>query len=87
LSAICVVSLPLWKMWVRSSKLTVQRVPRHIYPATYPCWFFDRERLLAHFAPDFELVSEHANEDGAGSGLTFGGFLFARRHGTVPPVK
>jgi putative methyltransferase (TIGR04325 family) len=34
-------------------RLTVQRVPAWIYPASYPAWFFAEPGLLAHFAADY----------------------------------
>ena len=32
-----------------ADRLTVQRVHPSIYEASYPAWFFEREKLLAHF--------------------------------------
>ncbi len=60
-------------------RLTVQHVPLNLYRASYPCWFLNRERLLAHFAPDYELLHEYINEDGAENGVVFKGFQFKRR--------
>lgn len=62
-----------------ADRLTVQHVPRSIYAASYPCWFFNRDRLLAHFASGYELLHEYTNEDGAGSGAVFQGFHLRRR--------
>lgn len=39
-------------------RLTVQRVPPSIYSASYPCRFFDREKLLRPFGRDWRIVSE-----------------------------
>jgi putative methyltransferase (TIGR04325 family) len=39
-------------------RLTVQRVPASIYPASYPCWFFEREKLLQPLARDWRVVAE-----------------------------
>ncbi len=39
-------------------RLTVQTVPPEIYGASYPAWFFNRDRLLAHFKNDYELIAE-----------------------------
>ena len=39
-------------------RLTVQRVPAEIYPASYPAWMLGRERLLSRFAADYDLVAE-----------------------------
>ena len=46
----------------RPDRLAVQRVPPEIYPASYPVWFFSRERLLAHFAGRYGIVREFASE-------------------------
>jgi len=61
-----------------TDRLTIQRVPRNIYPASYPCWFFNRERFLAHFAAQYRLRDEWTNPDGEGSGFVFKGLLFDR---------
>jgi len=60
------------------ARLTVQRVPRSIYPASYPCWFLDRAEFLAQFASGHRLVDEYATPDTAPDGLEFRSFHFAR---------
>ncbi len=62
-----------------ADRLTVQHLPRRVYRASYPCWFFNRTRLLQHFNPAYELIHEYRNEDGAGSGFVFQGFHLRRR--------
>jgi putative methyltransferase (TIGR04325 family) len=49
---------PIWSPF--PDRLTVQSVPSSIYgfPASYPAWILNRERLLAHFLPRFRLVAE-----------------------------
>jgi putative methyltransferase (TIGR04325 family) len=44
-------------------RLTVQRVPKEIYDASYPCWFFDRAALLAPFSRDWRVVAEWTTAD------------------------
>lgn len=61
-----------------ADRLTVQKVPRSLYKASYPCWFFNRERLLAHFLPQYELLREYGTEDGVDAGFVFKGFQFRR---------
>ncbi len=39
-------------------RLTVEKVPEHIYPASYPCWFFDKQKFLSMFAEKYILLSE-----------------------------
>jgi putative methyltransferase (TIGR04325 family) len=42
----------------KNDRLTVQHVPDEIYRASYPAWFFSREKLIDFFMPHYELVSE-----------------------------
>jgi putative methyltransferase (TIGR04325 family) len=42
-------------------RVTVQHVPPEIYPASYPVWFFERERFLSHFAANHRVVLEFAS--------------------------
>lgn len=62
-----------------ADRLTVQHLPRRVYRASYPCWFFNRARLLEHFRPAYDLLCEYRNEDGAGSGFVFQGYHLRRR--------
>ena len=39
-------------------RLTIQNVPEHIYKASYPAWFFNREKLLGHFLNKYILFLE-----------------------------
>jgi len=39
-------------------RITVQKVPPEIYPASYPAWFFNREKLLSFFSNKYELITE-----------------------------
>ncbi len=60
-------------------RLTVQHVPESIYRATYPCWFFDRARLLASLLPRWQVVAEWPSLDGGGGkNLEFRGFTLKR---------
>jgi putative methyltransferase (TIGR04325 family) len=52
-----------------SDRLTVQRNPASIYPASYPAWFFNEERLLFHFQNKYDLVFAF---EGADKALHFG---------------
>jgi putative methyltransferase (TIGR04325 family) len=46
----------------RPDWLAVQHVPPEIYPASYPAWFFNRERMLSHFTARYSLLTEYASE-------------------------
>ena len=60
-------------------RLTVQKVPPEIYPASYPCWFFQREAFLALLEPKYSEVASFEGLDEANIPSTFEGFLFRRR--------
>lgn len=38
--------------------LTVQEVPKEIYEASIPCWFFSEEKLLNAFLDKYELIAD-----------------------------
>lgn len=60
-------------------RLTVQRVGKSIYPASYPAWFFSRARLLEAFSPRYRLVEDFDTADKANLPRTkYQGFLFER---------
>ncbi len=59
-----------------SDRLTVQKVPPHIYSASYPAWFFDYDSFLAHFEKDYVRVVEFNGADRANFPSEFKGFLF-----------
>jgi len=47
----------------KPDRLRVQHVPPGIYPASYPVWFFNRERLLTCLTGRYEIVREFASEE------------------------
>jgi putative methyltransferase (TIGR04325 family) len=59
-------------------RLTVQRVGERIYPASYPCWFFDHARFLAAFADRYRLVNTFEPVDRANIPARYESFLFER---------
>ncbi len=61
-----------------ADRLTVQRVPPSIYDASYPCWFFAREKLLAPFAADYRVVAEWPSFDAVDIAAEFRGLLLER---------
>ncbi len=62
-----------------ADRLTVQQVPAEPGRASYPCWFFNRGRLLAHFAADYDLIREETTADGVHAGADFRSFWFRRK--------
>ncbi|MDB6128741.1 MAG: hypothetical protein JWM35_2637 [Verrucomicrobia bacterium] len=61
-----------------TDRLTVQQVPRSIYPASYPCWFFDRARLLRPFARDWRVAAEWQTMDAVDIAADHGGLMLER---------
>jgi putative methyltransferase (TIGR04325 family) len=41
-----------------SDRLTVQKVPSEIYPASYPAWFFNLEKFFQVFQDRYQLISQ-----------------------------
>jgi putative methyltransferase (TIGR04325 family) len=65
-------------------RLTIQKAKPTVYKASYPAWFFNREKFLSFLLRDYELVAEF--DALAGSiriGNRYGndkGFIFSRRN-------
>jgi len=57
--------------------LTVQHVPPDIYRASYPCWFFNRERFFEHFSDSYEIVATFQALDRANVPSSFEGAILA----------
>lgn len=60
-------------------RITVQRAPRSLHGASYPCRFYSRASLLASLADDYVLRREFSTPDGHTSGFEFKGFVFEHR--------
>ena len=61
-------------------RITVQRVPPEIFPASYPCWFFSREKFLDAMDFRYRLVEEFEGFEKADvRDSAFKGFLFQRK--------
>jgi len=63
--------------------LVVQKVPREIYRASYPCWIFSRWRLLEAFGPRYRQLASFAEASGpwraGGAAFELAGFLLDRQ--------
>ena len=69
---------------VAESALCIQHVPRHIYPASYPCWVLSRERLLATLGSGWQLLAEFGSLEGkfrarGGPRFAFSGMILERQ--------
>lgn len=62
--------------------ITVQHVPKKIYPASYPCWVFSRARFQAHVDARYKIIAEFDSADGLGRAngtpFTFGGMILCK---------
>lgn len=39
-------------------RLTLQKIPPEIYPASYPSWFFNETNFLSHFSTQYQMMAE-----------------------------
>jgi putative methyltransferase (TIGR04325 family) len=61
---------------VGDDRITIQRVHPSIYDATYPCWFFNKEKLISYLSPKYENFFEFDALDRANIKSEFKGILF-----------
>lgn len=63
--------------------ITVQVVPRRLYPASYPSWLFDCARLISTLERHYEVLATWEGKDppirGWGKGAVFRGYFLRRR--------
>ena len=55
--------------------ITIQKVPERIYKASYPCWFFDKDKLFSVFK-GYRLIEEFNSLDQANIPSVYKGALF-----------
>jgi len=62
--------------------ITIQHVPKKIYPASYPCWIFSRARFQAHVDIRYKIIAEFESADGPGrvhdTPFSFGGMILCK---------
>jgi putative methyltransferase (TIGR04325 family) len=56
-------------------RLTVQRVPPSIYPASYPAWFFNQKRFEAFVQRKYRILKSFSAQDKANIPSRYQGFL------------
>lgn len=61
------------------ARLTVQRVPPEIYPASYPAWFFCRDSFKRIMSEHYDLIAEFNTNDQANINAQFKGFIYKYR--------
>jgi putative methyltransferase (TIGR04325 family) len=64
--------------------LTVQNVPESIYKASYPAWFFNKEKLINFFRSDYYLLSRFVDTIDPpiklnGMNASWGGLYFIKK--------
>ena len=59
-----------------NDRITIQKVHPAIYKATYPCWFFNKEKFLSYMNRSYELIFGFDALDKANIPSEFLGFLF-----------
>jgi putative methyltransferase (TIGR04325 family) len=64
-----------------SERITIQKVPRRIYDASYPCRFFNEQKFLNYFYENnYELVASFDSLDRANIPSKYKGFIFKRHN-------
>ncbi len=62
-----------------NDRITIQKVQPMIYKATYPCWFFNKDKFVKYFANKYELITEFGSIDKSSIRSNFKGFIFKLR--------
>lgn len=60
-------------------RLTVQKVPSAIYPASYPAWFLCQYRFEQLMSEHYDLIASFNNDDLSNISAQFKGFIYKRR--------
>lgn len=60
-------------------RLTVQKVPKRIYNASYPAWFFSEQNFKASILQKYEIVEEFACPDVANIECVYKGMILKLR--------
>lgn len=63
----------------RKDRLTIQSIPSKIYPGSYPCWFFNKEKFYAFFEGKYTVVAKFQSLDKANIPSTFEGSILKRK--------
>jgi putative methyltransferase (TIGR04325 family) len=61
-----------------NDRITIQKVPKTIYEASYPCWFFNKAKFVSYLSQKYELILEFDALDKANILSEFKGFLFRK---------
>jgi putative methyltransferase (TIGR04325 family) len=66
-----------------NDRITIQKVPADICEASYPAWFFDREKFRDFFSDQYELIAEFDTMESFNLGEMYDshgkGFIFEKK--------
>lgn len=62
-----------------NDRLTVQKVPAEIYPASYPAWLLSLDKFTNFMSEHYELITDTTNKDKFNVPVSFKGFIYKRR--------
>ena len=57
-------------------RITIQRVSPSIYKASYPCWFFNKEKFENYLMPEYKLILDFEALDRANISSEFKGYIY-----------
>lgn len=60
---------------IGKDRITIQKVHPSIYKASYPCWFFNENKLLNYLFTEYSMIFEFEALDQANIKSSFKGFL------------
>lgn len=63
-----------------SDRITVQRVPKNIYKASYPCWYFSRKKFESKIQKEYDIFFDCNSDDISNiDNANFKGYLFVKK--------
>lgn len=62
-----------------ADRITIQKVPKGIYNASYPAWFFSEKKFMSYISNHFNIVSDFTRDVNANLASRFKGFLLTKR--------
>jgi putative methyltransferase (TIGR04325 family) len=74
---IIIDKMPLIKANI--DRLTIQKVPKSIYPASYPAWFFSERKFMDYISRHFKIVADFNRDTKANFPSQFKGFVLTKQ--------
>lgn len=62
-----------------TDRLTIQKVPKDIYQASYPAWFFSEKKFMAFISSDFDIIADFQTDIMANFPAVFKGFILTKK--------